>query len=944
MKLSRTILSVAIALTVGLMTTAQEMPQMPKLPLDPAVRYGVLDNGLTYYIRHNEHPKGQADFYIAQNVGSILEDENQRGLAHFLEHMCFNGTDNFPGNSLITWLESVGVKFGYNLNAYTSIDETVYNISSVPVAREGVQDSCLLILHDWATGLTLDTAEINAERPVIHEEWRSRNVGQMRILEQILPTMYPDSRYGHRLPIGLMSVVDSFPPQALIDYYHKWYRPDQQAILVVGDIDVDRIETKIKELFGPIPAQADAAERLKYPVPDTEGTIFAVGSDKEQGNFMAELFIKHDVLPEQLVGTQADLVQDFILSLITGMINERLSDIASKPDAPFGMAQVDYSEYFLSRTKDALGIVAISRDEKLPEALASAYREFVRAAKGGFTQGELDRARSEYLSTLEKAYNNRDKATSDQLVRELVRNFTEGEAVPGVEVEYQLAQAVSPMISLDMVNQAVAQLLRPDNRVVMAMMPEREGLVLPTEKDFEAALDAVDAENIEAFVENVKTEPLIEALPASGKVVAKEDFPAMEGAEKWTLSNGINVIVCPTKLKADEILFRAEARGGLSVVDDAMAADIIYMPYALNSQQLGTYTDADLRKYLAGKQVSVSPSFGNYTRTISGNSTKADLPTLFELVYSQFAAPGLDEAEFEAGRQQMSGVLAHQQTTPNYVFSKRVLENLSTSPKRRILETATIDAASRENIVALNKQMVANPADYTFFFVGSFEKDSIQGLIENYIACLPVDESKSVPFTVDPALRIRPGVHTEQSVTPMETPQTFAAIIASGDETFDPETSLLMSAAGQILSKRLLDIVREKEGAVYSISASANLGEFSEVGGNAQISSMFPMKPEKKDLVLQIIYDQMHNMINDVTADEIAPIKEFRIKQVRQSREENSGVMSNLATYVLTGKNFDEGAEERVEILTPERIGALMNDLLSQNNYMVIVLDAEENQ
>ena len=375
-----------------------QMPEMPQLPVDTAVITGRLDNGLTYYIRHNETPKGQADFYIAQKVGSVLEDDNQRGLAHFLEHMCFNGTKSFPGNTLVDWLESVGVKFGYNLNAYTSVDETVYNISSVPTARESVQDSCLLILHDWANALLLDTEEINKERGVIHEEWRRSNVGQMRILEQLLPTIYPDNRYGHRLPIGTMEVVDNFDPQVLRDYYHKWYRPDLQGIIVVGDIDPARIEAKIKEMFSDIKMPENAAERTYFDVPDNEGTIYAIGKDKEQPTGIFMMFFKGDKLPREMRNTPMYYQTKYITDLITAMLNSRLDETSNKPDAAFAAAGSYYDDFFIAKTKDAFGLQIVAKNNDILPAIEQVYRELLRAQRGGFTIGEYERAKAEYLS------------------------------------------------------------------------------------------------------------------------------------------------------------------------------------------------------------------------------------------------------------------------------------------------------------------------------------------------------------------------------------------------------------------------------------------------------------------------------------------------------------------------------------------------------------------
>ena len=421
----------ACVLFPGIVRAQGQNPMLQPLPVDTAVRIGKLPNGLTYYIRHNEYPKGQADFYIAQNVGSILEEDNQRGLAHFLEHMCFNGTTNFPDNQLREWLESIGVKFGANLNAYTGVDETVYNINNVPVARESVQDSCLLILHDWANDLTLDPKEIDKERGVIHEEWRRSMQGQMRIIEKLLPIVYPTSKYGHRLPIGTMEVVDNFAPQALRDYYEKWYRPDQQAVVVVGDIDVDRIEGKIKEMFSSIEMPENAAERKYEPVPDHKGTIYAIGSDPEQKTLIGQLMFISNPLPKEMKNTPMYYAQSYIEGMIGAMINNRLSEISSKPDAPFAGAGVNFGGFFLSsKVKDALTASAVAKGNDIIEPLKAVYREVLRAQRGGFTQSEYERARNEYISSIERVYNNRNTRENGTFVSEYVGNFKDGDPIP----------------------------------------------------------------------------------------------------------------------------------------------------------------------------------------------------------------------------------------------------------------------------------------------------------------------------------------------------------------------------------------------------------------------------------------------------------------------------------------------------------------------------------
>ena len=466
--------------------------QMPPVPVDKNVRIGKLDNGLTYYIRHNDYPENQVDFYIAQKVGSIQEEENQRGLAHFLEHMCFNGTKHFPGNTLIPWLESVGVKFGMNLNAYTAVDETVYRICGVPSERIGVQDSCLLILSDWANGLLLEDKAIDEERAVIHEEWRSQMPPMQRIFEKTSPVIFPDSRYGSRSPIGLMSVVDHFPYQALRDYYEKWYRPDLQGVVVVGDVDVDRIEAKIKELFAPIELPAQPAERVYYPVDDFTEPVIAIGQDKEQGNSLVKFYFKYDVLPDSLRHTMLSLTTEYMLDMADMMMMYRLHDISTKPDAPYALAQGQHGDMELCKTKKAMAYIAVPKGSDTEPAMDAVYREVLRAKRGGFTATEYARCRSEYLSQLEQAYNNRNHQENRKLAESYVRNFLDKTPIPGIENEYQLMNMLANQIPVEAVNQMYAQLLNERNMAVLIALPEKEGVVCPDAAALKASLAQID--------------------------------------------------------------------------------------------------------------------------------------------------------------------------------------------------------------------------------------------------------------------------------------------------------------------------------------------------------------------------------------------------------------------------------------------------------------------
>lgn len=915
--------------------SAQDMT----LPVDANVRIGKLSNGLTYYIRHNEKPKGQADFYIAQKVGSILEEDNQRGLAHFLEHMCFNGTENFPGNKIISWLESKGVKFGQNLNAYTAVDETVYNISNVPIADVAVQDSCLLILHDWANALLLEDKEIDKERGVIHQEWRSRNVGQMRILENVLPTMYPDSRYGYRMPIGTMEVVDNFPYKALRDYYEAWYRPDQQGIVVVGDIDVDRIEAKIKEMFSHIEMPANAPERVYFPVADNEGTIFAIGADKEQSYPIIMLDFKTEAFPNEMKGNMTYLIQKYVMDMISDMLNNRFSDLANKPDAQFAQAHANFGDYLIAKTKSSLNFTGVAKGNDLTPVLQALYREALRAQQHGFTVGEYERAKNEYMSRLERAYNNRNDRENGQYVQEYVRHFIDNEPIPSIEDEYQLMQMIVPMLQVEMINQVLPQLITPNNRVVLAMLPEKEGVAIPTQEEFSQAMAAVEAETLEAYVDEVKAEPLIPTLPAPGKIVAEKALDQW-GATELTLSNGVKVIVKQTQFKADEIIFTASANRGTATLSDDNTIDIKNLDVVLSSNGLGTYTEIDLQKYLAGKQVSVGLSIDNTSTDISGQSTPKDLPTLMELLYMTMTDVTITEDEFKSLQSKFAGILRNQESNPQYQFSRDAMKSLIGNPRSLPITSADVEAANRENILKIIHSMTTNAADFKFIFVGNIDMAAFRPLVEQYIATLPANAKKAATKIMeDPTMEVRDGKINDTYTAKMETPQTTVVIMATGTLDYTPKNVQVASVVGQILSKRLLDTVREDMGAVYSIGASCRMSR--QAGKNVSLSTQFPMKPELKQEVLDFIAAEIDRMKGNVTQDEVNTVIEFMVKSAVEAKEKNGSWMNAIDGWAFNGVDTFNGNVETLKSITIADVQKFLTDLMAQGNYAIVIQDPE---
>ena len=912
--------------------------QMPPVPVDKEVRIGKLDNGLTYYIRHNEYPKNQVDFYIAQKVGSILEEDDQRGLAHFLEHMCFNGTKNFPGNSMVKWLESVGVKFGYNLNAYTSIDETVYRISSVPTERIGVQDSCLMILSDWADGLLLNGKDIDEERAVIHEEWRSQLPPNMRILEKLLPELYPDSRYGHRLPIGTMEVVDHFPHQALRDYYEKWYRPDLQGIVVVGDIDVDRIEGKIKELFSKIEKPVNPAERVYYPVADNEKPIVAFGSDKEQDKYVAQIMFKYDALPDSLKGTMADVTTAYLLDMAQMMLQIRLNELGQKADAPFAAASAFYGEFIMAKTKQAFQFAMLPKGNSFDEGLKAVYREALRAKRGGFTATEYARCRTEYLSQLEKAYNNRNQQENKTLAESYVRNFIDKKPIPGIETEYQMMSMIVNQIPVETVNQVFSQIVSDKNLVVLGMMPAREGEACPKDEDILALLSQVEAENIAPYVDNVKDEPLVSELPAAGKVV-KENMLSDAEAKEWILSNGAKVILKKTDFKADEINMMAVAKGGTSVYGNDKAADLMFMPAVLEQHGLGSFTNSELTKLMAGKQVSLKVSLDDYVRRLSGNTTPKDLKTYMEMIYMTFTGLTVTPDEFTAMQNLYKGLIQNQAQNPNFVFQKKVQEFLYSSPNKQVFGVSDIEKANRENILSIIREQLANAAEFTFVFSGNFDEAVLKALVEQYIATLPSVKGKKQELKHNPAVEIKSGNEEKEFSLKMEVPQGSAAVIISGKMPYSFKNRLMASMSAQIISARLLSEVREKEGAVYSIYTQGSQDRLSEV--SVVYQTIFQVKPEKKDRALEIIRSEFEKLAKETPVEELDKVKEFMVKQITGDEQTNSYWCSMMAGNELLPSEVCVKAEQVIQSITPKEISGYVNEVMKQNNYRVLVMMPE---
>lgn len=915
---------------------------MPPIPVDKDVRTGKLDNGLTYYVRKNAYPEHRVNFYIAQRVGSIQEEDDQRGLAHFLEHMAFNGSDNFEGNNLIEYLRSIGVEFGSDLNAYTAIDKTVYRICNVPSTRVEALDSCLLILKDWSNGLTLDASEIDKERGVIHEEWRMRTDATSRMLERNLEKLYPGSKYGQRYPIGKMEIIDNFKPEALRLYYQKWYRPDNQAIIVVGDVDVDRTEAKIKELFGGIKLAPNAAQVVAEPVPDNAEAIVLVDKDKEQRIDMIELMFKHEAVPDSMKTSLAYMVQEYGVSLVNQMINSRLREISQDPDCPFVNAYAYDGEYIFSKTKDAFTIIVIPKEGKSEEALAAATREAVRAVKFGFTPTEFVRAKEEYMSSLEKTYTNRNKRENSVYGDIYTNHYLENEPMPSIEDEYQIMQQLSQAIPVEAINELMKEFISETdtNMVIFAVYNEKDGRTYPTPESLKKAVNGVHAEQLTAWVDNVKNEPLISNLPAKGSITGEKEN-AVLGYKELTLSNGARVLLKKTDFKDDEVILDAVSKGGSSLLGDEDIENAKLFNMVIGYSGLDSFSSTELQKALAGKQANADLTLNNLHETVSGKSTPKDMETMFQMAYLYFTDIKKDEKSYNSLITMLENQLKNKSLSPEAALSDSIQATLyGHNPRFSSLDIKDLSKVNYDRILQIAKERTANAADFTFTIVGNFDEAAIRPLIEQYIASLPAKGNKE---NWKPVTTYAKGNVENKFLRKMETPKANAYMYWYNNSVpYSLENSVLADAAGQVLDMIYLKKIREDASAAYSAGAVGGARLGSDVPFTYLIG-VCPMKPEKSDLAIKIMNEEAANMANTVDADMLSKVKELMLKRADENAKDNN-------YWIRTINNFDEYGvdtmteyKNTVNAMTPEKVAKFVKDVIFNNaNSVKVIMMPEE--
>ena len=857
--------------------------QMPPIPIDSNVRIGKLDNGLTYYIRKNNLPVERADFYIAQKVGSIQEEENQRGLAHFLEHMCFNGTTHFPGDALKQYLERIGVKFGENLNAYTSVDETVYNISNVPVNTPGAIDSCLLILHDWSNDLTLDPKEIDKERGVINEEWRTRMSAVQRFQEKLLPAMFAGTKYATCFPIGTMDVVMNFKPQTLRDYYEKWYRPDLQGIVVVGDVDVDAIEAQIKKLFADVPAQPNAAKREYYPVNDNKEPIVLIA---------------------------------------------RLNELLQAANPPYIYAGTYDGDFFVAKTKQAFTGIVVCKEDAVENGITTLVREMERARQFGFTESEYQRARAEYLRNMESDYNERDTRRNEEYIDEYVRHFLDNEPIPGIENEYAIINQIAPAIPVQALNQMMQMLITDTNQVVAIFGPEKEELKMPTEEAIKKILKDAKAEKLTPYVDKVSDEPLMKEAPKGGKIISEQKDDVF-GTTMLTLSNGVKVIIKKTDFKADEITMKGVSLGGSSLFPNSEIININGLD-AVSAGGLGNFSAVDLEKVLAGKRASVSYGIGDKTETVNGYCSPKDFETMMQLTYLTFTAPRRDDEAFASYKNRNKAALLNQEMNPNVAFSDSITFALQMGHPRTIrMKADMIDNMDYNKILAMYQDRYKDASDFTFILVGNVDVESMKPLIAEYLGALPTINRKE--SFKDNKIEYRKGVYKNEFVREQETAKASNFVSFIGTCKYDLKNSILQDMTCQIMDLVYTEKVREDEGGTYGVYVGGNLSKYpKEIAG---IQIVFDTAPSKREKLMKIIFAEIEHISKEGPSQaNLNKVKEFMLKKHAEDLKENSYWMGSIDEYLFTGMNPIKNYEQTVNSITAKDIQKFADDLFKQKN------------
>lgn len=926
------IFSAILLLSTILLSAQTDFNLTSLLPEDPKVSKGVLENGLTYYVRANETPKNRAELMLVVKAGSVDEDDDQQGLAHFCEHMSFNGTKNFPKHELINYFESIGMEFGPEINAYTGFDQTVYMLK-VPLDNPEFMEKGLQVLYDWSCQNTDSDEEINNERGIIHEEWRGGRDAMFRMQQKWLPVYLNNSKYAERLPIGKMEIVDNCPPEALRRYRKDWYRPDLQAVIVVGDFDQEEMVKTVKEKFSTIPAQENPRKKEYFEIPDHQETLVSVVSDKEAQYPIVFSFYKHPINKAKTVG---DYRESIMKSLYNGMINNRLAEKTQEANPPFLMGQSSYSGLF--GPKDVYQSIAVAHNGRIEEGLKAVLIENERVRKFGFTGTELERQKTAVLNSMEKAYNERENQKSINYANEYQRNFlmTE-EPFPGMENEFEYFKKFIPEITVDEVNALANKWIVDENRVVVVMAPEIEGTKIPTEEEVLAVVKEVENEEIEAYVDAVADVPLVSEEPYGSKVSAEKELEKVEAVE-WKLENGATVVYKKTDFKDDEVLFSAWSLGGNSLygVNDDVSAQLA--TDVMTESGIADFDNITLNKMLSDKVYRLSPYISELREGFSGSSSVKDVETLLQMLYLYFTEPRFDDTSYQSLMTRYAGILENKAASPMSHFRDTLNVTLANYHERaKPLNTELLKEADLKRIKAISKERFKDAADFKFFFVGNINVEDFKPLIEKYIGGIPTLERNEK--WVDLGIEKPKGI-VDKVVKKGQEEKSIQYLVFHGDFDYTAQNKVQLDALGRILSTKLLEVIREDKSSVYSIGAKPSSSRFPKP--DYSVSIYYGTAPEKLDELKTAVFDIIREYAeNGPTEEEVAKAQEKMLRERETAVRENGywlNVLSN--TYYIKDGDFSNYGtyKELVKNLTPESTQKAFGQYFNFENYVGVAL------
>lgn len=909
-----------------------------QLPNDPNVNKGVLENGMTYYVRSNGTPENRADFYLMVNAGSIDEDDDQKGLAHFTEHMAFNGTKNFPKNELVNYLESIGMEFGPEVNAYTSFNHTVYMIK-VPLDKDEYIENGLQVLYDWASQITDSDEEIEKERGVIHEEWRLGQGADERMMQKWLPVLLKGSRYAERLPIGDINIIDNAPPATIRRFRDDWYRPDLEAVIVVGDFDKDEMTQRVIDKFSQIPTAVNPRKKQTYDIPDYKETLVSVATDKEAQYPIVELYYKH---PMQISKTVADYREGIKHNLFNTMINDRLNDLAQSATPPFIAAGSGYSSQ-LYGPKSVYYSTAYCQNGRIEDGFKAILEENERVKRFGFTETELERAKKSLLSSVEKSYNERDKQESDSYADEYTRNFSMSkEPFPGIEKEYSYYETFLPDITLDEVNALANEWIVDENRVIVLTAPEIEGVSVPTEDELLAVMDKVENEDMEPYEDVVSDQPLLnkeEITP--GKVVSEKQIDDV-GAVEWTLSNGATVVVKPTDFKDDEILFSSYSLGGNSLYGQNMEVSADLAPTVISMSGIGNFDNITLQKLLSGKVFSISPYISDLTEGFTGSSSVKDVESMLQMVYLYFTNIRVDPQAFSSVMQRYSAQLENRQASPDAAFSDTLtVVSTNYSPRKRPLTLETLKEANFDDINEIAHERFKNASDFKFFFVGSINLEEFKPLVEEYIGSIPSSNNKEM--WKDLHIEAPEGVVVKKVYKGQE-PRSINYTVFHGDFDYNTPNLITLDALSKTVDIRLLEVIREEMSSVYTIGASPSADKIPEP--KYSISIYYGTDPDKVDELNDSIFSEIEDIAEYGPSEEnLQKAQEQLHREHEVNLRENSYWLSKLRNgFMYKNGDFSDFSEydETVNQLSIEKIKEAAENYFDFNDYYSVTLMQEK--